>query len=388
MDPASGDAHLSPESKTEAVSEARRRVVEHACGVDALLKVLGRVRVLGHDALSVRAPVLMDVRDSRVHVGHDLHEARQVTVLDSHGVGRVGSGKQAELDSPWARLELDASLPQSPKDRLGAGVHCRLVEEDGLGCVARRRVVGLRVDGDRDRLRAIRFRVNVQVADPVGMTEHRDAGVLLHVVYESLPTAGDHEVDQRIELEQLRYFVSAGHEPNYSAANAAATGSVDRVHHDAVQRGVRMLGLAPALEEQPVARAQRQRCNLRQRIGAALEHHQQDANRDRDLRQVQPIRELGTTEDLPDRLVHRRELLDPCRQCFDLGLRHLKPLNQRGLNFVGLDRGEVEGICMHDLGSVVTEGLRNRLHYSAPLLGRQRLQFARLAPGRLSLRCA
>ena len=131
------------------------------------------------------------------------------------------------------------------------------------------------------------------MADPLGVAEDGDPGRPLDRSDQLARAAGDHEVDRGVQLEQLvdrRASLDASHRRRVEARGA------ERVLEAAHQGGVAVERLASALEERPVAAPQRESPDLDHGVGAALEDHQQHAQRAPDLLEDQSGLELGVAQ--------------------------------------------------------------------------------------------
>ena len=81
VDAPGGDADLGAETEAETVSEPGARVVENTGRVHSGQESLCVVLILGDDDVCMAGPVAVDVLDGLLHVGHDLHCARQASIF-------------------------------------------------------------------------------------------------------------------------------------------------------------------------------------------------------------------------------------------------------------------------------------------------------------------
>ncbi len=96
------------------------------------------------------------------------------------------------------------------------------------------------------------------------------------------------------------------------------------------QGAVRLPRLPSALEQHGVARAERQRGDLHQRVGTRLEHHRQDAQRSAHLLQHQPLVELAAVRARrPSGSARAGELPRSLGQHLELGRVEPQPPHQR-----------------------------------------------------------
>ena len=88
------------------------------------------------------------------------------------------------------------------------------------------------------------------MAHAVRVAEHGDLGVVADVRHEAVAAAGDDEVDDVVEPEDVRDGFAAFHEDDALARDAVGWHAVD---DDLVEDGVGLRGFFAALEEESVA---------------------------------------------------------------------------------------------------------------------------------------
>ena len=61
--------------------------------------------------------------------------------------------------------------------------------------------------------------VNVDVADAIGVAQHRNLGVLLDVSHQGVAASGDDQVNNVIQLQQIVHIFSGGNQADDILAN-------------------------------------------------------------------------------------------------------------------------------------------------------------------------
>ena len=194
---------------------------------------------------------------------------------------------QARISTPASRSRLE-QRDEEARRRVA-------VDEKRLGRVARRRVLELAVEDDRRRHRLVRRAVHVDVADALRVAENRDARLRLNVPDEVVPAPRDDEVDVLVEREERVHLGPARHGGEHAFRDLGERR--ESLHEDVEERRRGAGGLAPALEDRRVARLERQRADLRDRVGARLEDDEENAQRTGHLLQNEAVVEERARED-------------------------------------------------------------------------------------------
>mmetsp|Transcript_2547 Transcript_2547/g.9779 ORF Transcript_2547/g.9779 Transcript_2547/m.9779 type:complete len:349 (+) Transcript_2547:1992-3038(+) len=301
--------------------------------------------------------MFVDERDGRVDRVDDFDgDFERAIFVGQRRLGRLGirqTSREVGLLVPathrreerGSRPHGDAGVPQRGHD----GAPCRrrddiAVQQDRFARVARGGVVGLGVDDDGGGFRGIGRRVDVDVADAVGVAQDRDLGRPLNAAHEGVRASRDDEVDElgrpRVaqdrrdvlaaldERDGVRQLLSS-REGTRVVVSWGGGGGVEGVGDDAAQARARPARLFAALEDEPAARSEREAGDLRQRVGPRLEDDEHDAERGRPLLEDEALRELAAERDAAQRVGHRRERARPRRQRRELLLRETEPLPQR-----------------------------------------------------------
>ena len=248
------------------------------------------------------------------------------------------------------------------------------MHEKRLQRVARGRVVALAVDAQLARHVDVRVRVYVHVTHAIRVPEHGDLRVVLDVRHEVVAPARDDEVDDVVELEDVRDLRAAFDEDDRFFRDAELRKAL---HDDAMQDRVRLRRLLAALEEEAVPGPDRQRSDLRQRVRARLEDDQEHAERRGDLLEHQPVREFHLRQRAHEGFLHARDLTRPLRELRDLPGLHLQAVHQRRLGAVLRGFLQVELVLAQDGGLVRLERVRDSVQELRALVGRQILELAR-----------
>ena len=169
-------------------------------GIDALHKVGRRGHVAGHDRLGVARAVGVDVGDRLLHRGHHLDRQNQIAVLRGPVIlgGRYQGGH--DLARCFITPQLHPSLVQRLHQGRKAGGGHILMNQQGFNGVAGRGVGGFGIEGDRDRLLQIRLTVYVQLANAIGMAQHRNAGILLHKAHKGIGASGNDQIHIALQI--------------------------------------------------------------------------------------------------------------------------------------------------------------------------------------------
>lgn len=168
-----------------------------------------------------------------------------------------------------------------------------LVDEGGFDGVADGGVIGFGVVDDGQGKFGVDMLVDVDVADAVGVAEDGNAGVGLDVFDEGAGAAGDDEVDERREVEELGDLLAAEDEGDGVGRDG---GGGEGFADDFDEGGGGALDLPAGLEEDGVAGLEGERSDLGDGVGAGLEDDGEDAEGDGDLFEVEAAVELDGVE--------------------------------------------------------------------------------------------
>ena len=213
---------------------------------------------------------------SRYSVSQSASVAGRVPGTSSHVRGQPRSSTPAAREARGDRGQ-----------ERGRGVR---VDQERLERVAHARALGLRVDRDVGRHVEVGPGVDVDVAEPLVVLEHRDRGALGHQADELLPAARDDEVDVPVEREQDLDGLAVGHvdEPERLGREP---GLLEALGEDRRDDRVRLERLAAAAQHAP-------RCPILRQSAAAsavtfgrrLVDEPDHAERHADPRDLDPVR--------------------------------------------------------------------------------------------------
>ena len=190
-----GDPHLGAEAVLEAVGEARRGVDDDRRGVDLGDEAQRPRVVLRDDGVGVHRAVARDVLHRLVQRVDDLDGEDQLEELLAEVLGLRGLHPRRELLRPRAAADLDAGLAVRREHLLEERRGDLLVHQQRLHRVADARALHLGVEADLDRHRDVGRLVDVDVADPLVVEDHRDRRALDDGADQLLAAARDDEVD-------------------------------------------------------------------------------------------------------------------------------------------------------------------------------------------------
>ena len=142
-------------------------------------------------------------------IGDNLHRQDQVAVLAAP-VDVAGGMDHTKSHRCRIASQLDSGRAKGFDGGRQERRRNRLVHQQGLDGVAGRRVLGLAVDCHPQGLLEVGGGVDVQMADAIGVAQHRDAGVVLDEPHQGVGTPGNDQIHEPVELEQTQAFFAAG----------------------------------------------------------------------------------------------------------------------------------------------------------------------------------
>ena len=93
------------------------------------------------------------------------------------------------------------------------------MHENLLHCITGGRIVNLGVNTDLASHVNVTVRVNVDVADAVGMAQHGNLGVLLDVGHQCVAASWDDQVNDVVQLQQAVYVFPGSDQADNIPAN-------------------------------------------------------------------------------------------------------------------------------------------------------------------------
>jgi hypothetical protein len=256
------------------------------------------------------------------------------------------------------------------------------VDQQRLGGAANAGTAHLGVDGDRNRHVEFGRAVDIEVADAFKMRENRHARLLLHSGHEALAPARDDHVEIAGKTgEHLadRRAVGYGHELDRILGQAGDRQALDEA---SVDRGGRIQRIRAAAQDDRIASLQAERAGVGRDVRPTLVDHADDAERRAHTLDVKAVRPVPLGDDLPDRVLQRRDLayafghgFDTCRielqpvhhgrrQTGLLAVRHIDRIGVEDRLFVALDgvsHGDQRRVLLNRTGDGERAGSRARL---------------------------
>ena len=250
------------------------------------------------------------MRDRRVEVGCDrdrklqLEEfAPEVVVLRRTDVRRAPASLRIAD-------ELDALLVQHVGDARHEDVGNVRVHDQRVGRVADAGPLRLGVHHDGQRVVEIGRRVHVYVAVAVTVDDHRDLGVLTHVLDERRTAAGNEAVDVLGELHHGgRRLVRGVLDEYHRIFRQRVLGK--RVAQHLRDRDVRMQRRRRTAQQRRIAGLDAQARRVARDVRPVLVDDRHDAERHPDARDLKPVWPLRTVEHVADRVRQRRDGTQP-----------------------------------------------------------------------------
>ena len=301
------DSHLGAEAVAVAIGEAGGAIPVNAGAVDRFQEAFGHAVVVGADGVGVAGAVAGDMGEGGVQVGDHPDAEDQVGILGApiRFAGRQGHPKGAG----------GLVTPQFDPGRGEHGDGCRhkaggdaLVHQQGLDGIAGRWILGFAVQRQAQGLLAIGGRIHIQMADAVGVAQHRNAGVVLDVAHQGIGAARNDQVHQAVQLQHGQALLAAGQ--HLQAGRGNSTGR--QAFLDGGQDRLGAAGRLPAsLEQGAIAGADRQGGDLDHRIRPGLKNHPHHPQGHRDSLQHQSRSQFAMHLAPTDRIGQGRHLAHP-----------------------------------------------------------------------------
>mmetsp|Transcript_7372 Transcript_7372/g.29046 ORF Transcript_7372/g.29046 Transcript_7372/m.29046 type:complete len:224 (+) Transcript_7372:2616-3287(+) len=209
------------------------------------------------------------------------------------------------------------------------------------------------------------------MAHAVRVAQHRDLGVIADVGDEGVGPAGDDEVHDVVQREDVRDGFATLDEDDALAGDAKGGHAVD---DDLVEDGVGLRRLLATLEEEAVAGSDGEGGDLREGVGPGLEDDQEDSEGRGDLLEGESVRHLHLAELAAERLLHVGDLPGARRELRDLPGLHLEPVEEVRLGVGSLGGGDVLLVLAHDGVLVGLEGVGDRVQQRGAILAAEVLE--------------
>ena len=189
------------------------------------------------------------------------------------------------------------------------------MDQQGFSRIADGNVLRFAVHTDADGLIGIGILIHIDMADTVGMPEHRDPAVVHNVAHERIAAAGDDEVNQFILLQHGGDILPGFQQLGTVRRQAAG---FKRLPHDPAQDLVGAECFAPALQQDGIAAFDAKGSDLDERIRAAFENDADHADRADDAVKVQAFRDLGGNRRGTDRIRQENQGMQSVAYLFQL----------------------------------------------------------------------
>ena len=265
------DAHLGAEAVAEAIGEAGGAVQIHTGAVHPPQEPLRRCFVAGADRIGVAGAMAADVGQGLLQGVDHLDGQHQVGILRAPVRLRCGDRNAQGLGGLVA-AQFDTGGAEGRHGCGQEGLRNRAMQQQGFDRVAGRRVLGFGIDGDRQGLVQVGGAIHIEVADAIGVAQHRNAGVVLDEAHQLIGAPRNDQVHQAIELEQGQALLPRGEQGQGLGRHRRAGQARLQGRQDCRAAAA---GLAAALEQGAIAGADRQGGDLHHRIGPGFKNHPQ-----------------------------------------------------------------------------------------------------------------
>ena len=264
-------------------------------------------RSRGEDGLGVARAVPGDVGDGRVDRVDDGDGEDLVEVFGVPVAGLGGDHGRHERPAGVVAAELDPGINEGLRDAGEEAGGGRAVDEQGLDGVADPGALGLGVDDDADGRVGIDacIDVDVAVAGVVFQDGHPRLGG--DAADQALAAAGDGQVDELGQAQQVADGRAVGGRDELDGRGGEA-GRDELVGQDAVEGAVRVDRLLAAAEDGRVAALDAERGGVERDVRPALVDHEDDAEGDPDLGDVEAVGPPARGHDFTDRVGQRGDV--------------------------------------------------------------------------------
>src|SRR5438132_1188506 len=339
------DADLRAEAVFEAVGEARGSVHQYGARIHLAQEAPGARFVFGDDGVGMLRAVLAYVLDRLFQILHHAHREDGREVLGVPVLLRGGLHPGDERAGFFVATQLHALAGvdlREPRQHLGRDL---FGYQQRLHRVAHAVALRLRVVGDADRLVGVGALVDIDVAYPVEVLDHRDARFAHHALDQVLAAARHDDVHVFVHREEHPdRGAIRGHDHLHRVFRKAYRAKA-LVH----ARGDRQAGahrFRAAAQDAGVARFQAQRRGVGGHVGTRFVDDADHAQGHAHLADLDPGRLLLQFAHVADRIGQLRDLLEALRHRFDAFLRERQAVDERRVlagRARGLDVLDVRG---------------------------------------------
>ena len=188
-------------------------------------------------------------------------------------------------------------------------------------------------------------RMDVGVAEPLGMREHRHARLALHTLDQRLAAARHDQVEQAGGRQHRRDIGAVGVRRDLHAGLRQSRRAQSR-HQRRIDRGGAAHAFRAAAQDHRVARLQADAGGVGADIRAAFVDHADHADRRGDALDAQPVRPRPVGQRAAERIGQQRDVFQALGHRLDARLVQRKPIAECGGAGAG---GEVGGVGGQDV---------------------------------------
>ena len=241
------------------------------------------------------AAIVADMVDGRVNPVHqpggDNHVqkfAPEIIVLRG---GDTGNGAQAGI-SP----HLDPGVQQGPDQPIAMALIIGAVDQQAFRRPANPRAPCLGIQHHRQRLARVGIGIDINVADPFEMGEHRHARLGLHQADKPLAAPRHDHIDERGHAQHFSHGGAVPGRHHLDGGFRQARGA-QPVHHAGMQRARGMITFRAAAQDHRISGFQAQRGCVGRHVRAAFINHANHAQRSAHTLDMQPAGPVPFADD-------------------------------------------------------------------------------------------
>ena len=232
------------------------------------------------------------------------------------------------------------------------------MHQQGLNGVAGGGVLALAVHRHPNGFVDVGRRIHVEVAHPIGMAQHRNAGVVLDEAHQFVASPGNDQVHEAIETQQGQAFLTGGEQSQgIGRHRTGRQACLQGIHHSLIGAA----SLTAPFQQSTVARTDRQRGDLHHRIRPGFKDHTHHPERNGDPFQHQALIQLPMQLTTTQRVTEAGHLADAINGRRQLGVIQLQPRHQSRRQPLGCRALEVFTVGREDAFRTVGQRVRHRL---------------------------
>jgi len=304
------DADLRTHAELAAVGELGRGVDQHDGAVDLAQEALGHGVILGHDRIGVVRAEALDMGDRLLDAVDDTNGEDRVEVFGAPVLLGCRRDLAVECQNLGIAAQIAARGAQIGEDRRQDRRRDLAVDQQGLGGPADRHPAHLGVEHDRPCLHGVGRAVDIGVAEPFEVGDHRYPALALNPLDQGRPAARHDNIDHTAHHEDQpdRRTVARRHQLDRILGQPAAAQPRSQ---SSGQRARRVKALRAAAQDRGIAGFECQPAGIGGDVGPALINDADDAERDGDPLDREPVR--------PGLVLPAAHCSSGLAQCRDLG---------------------------------------------------------------------